>query len=149
HIASNLFTGSNKDMFFAINVRRPAQSSMPLASGVEIVNNTIVSANIAAIALADEYGNEPAGRRPLVQNNILGRQKHDICGLARTRTNVVVSGNACPGDRTGNPQLAAGGTPSAASGKLLADGTEDGSPATDLTGAKRTDPPAVGAFELP
>ena len=85
HVESSLFTGSNQDMFFAINVRDPAQSSVPLATGVEFVNNTIVSANIAAIVLADEYAKVPSDRRPLVQNNILGRQKHSLCDVARMR----------------------------------------------------------------
>ena len=85
HVESSLFTGSNPDMFFAVNVRQPAQSSVPLASGVEFVNNTIVSANIAAIVLADEYAKVPSDERPLIENNILGRQKHSLCGVARTR----------------------------------------------------------------
>ena len=103
HVESNLFTGSNKDMFFAVNVRYPAQGAVPLATGVEFVNNTIVSANIAAIVLADEYADVPSSRRPLVQNNILGRQKHSLCGVARTDANVVFSGQTCRGDRQGNP----------------------------------------------
>jgi hypothetical protein len=149
HVTSSLFTGSNKDMYFAINVRDPAQSQMPLATGVEIVNNTIVSANTAAIALADEYGKVPERSRPLVQNNILGRQKHDICDLARMRTNVVVNGDPCPGDRAGDPKLSAADRPTAASDALLGAGTVDAAPATDLAGRERADPPAVGAFELP
>jgi hypothetical protein len=149
HVTSSLFTGSNKDMYFAINVRDPAQSHMPLATGVEIVNNTIVSANTAAIALADEYGKVPERSRPLVQNNILGRQKHDICDLARMRTNVVVNGDPCPGDRAGDPKLSAADRPTAASDALLGAGTVDAAPATDLAGRERADPPAVGAFELP
>jgi hypothetical protein len=149
HVESSLFTGSNKDMFFAINVRDPAQSSVPLATGVEIVNNTIVSANIAAIVLADEYANAPPDQRPLVQNNILGRQKHALCDVARVRTNVVGSGTPCPGDRRGTPSLDGKGRPDAASASLLAHGTPDGAPATDVYGRKRADPPAIGAVELP
>lgn len=149
HVESSLFTGSNKDMFFAINVRDPAQSSVPLATGVEIVNNTIVSANIAAIVLADEYATAPRSRRPLVQNNILGRQKHPLCDVARVVTNVIGSGASCPGDRRGTPQLDGGGRPAAASASLLAHGTPDGAPATDLNGRKRGDPPTIGAAQLP
>ncbi len=149
HVESSLFTGSNKDMFFAINVREPAQSSVPLASGVEIVNNTIVSANIAAILVADGYAKFPSGDRPLVENNILGRQKHSLCGVARTLTNVIGSGASCPGDRRGAPSLDGNGRPSAASAPLLAHGTSDGAPATDMDGRKRADPPTVGAVELP
>ena len=148
HVESNLFTGSNKDMFFAVNVRYPAQGAVPLASGVEFVNNTIVSANIAAIVLADEYADVPSSRRPLVQNNILGRQKHSLCGVARTATNVVFSGQTCRGDRQGNPHLVAG-RPTKESSPLLADGTKQGAPATDITGRKRTSPPSIGAFNLP
>ena len=47
--------------------------------------------DLAAIVLADEYAQAPPDQRPLVQNNILGRQKHAICDVARVRTNVVVS----------------------------------------------------------
>ena len=87
HVESNLFTGSNKDMFFAVNVRYPAQGAVPLATGVEFVNNTIVSANIAAIVLADEYADVPSSRRPLVQNNILGRRStRSAASHARPRT---------------------------------------------------------------
>ena len=32
HVTSSVFTGSNKDMFFAVNVREPASSSVPLAT---------------------------------------------------------------------------------------------------------------------
>jgi hypothetical protein len=148
HVESSLFTGSNKDMFFAINVRDPAQSSVPLATGVEFVNNTIVSANIAAIVLADEYAKVPSDQRPLVQNNILGRQKHSLCGVARVVTNVIGSGASCPGDRRGTPSLDGKGRPAAASASLLAHGTSDGAPATDLNGHKRGDPPTIGAVEL-
>lgn len=148
HVESSLFTGSDKDMFFAILVRKPASSSIPLATGIEIVNNTIVSANIAAIVLADEYANLPRSQRPLVQNNILGRQKHALCALARTATNVVFSGESCSGDRQGNPHLTAG-KPTADSASLLAGGTKSGAPATDLTGRRRASPPAIGAYELP
>ncbi len=148
HVESNLFTGSNKDMFFAVNVRYPAQGAVPLATGVEFVNNTIVSANIAAIVLADEYADVPSSRRPLVQNNILGRQKHSLCGVARTATNVVFSGQTCRGDRQGNPHLIAG-RPTKESSPLLAGGTRQGAPATDITGRKRTSPPSIGAFNLP
>jgi hypothetical protein len=147
-VESSLFTGSNRDMFFAINVRRPAQSSVPLATGVELVNNTIVSANVAAIVLADEYAQMPSGQRPLVENNILGRQKHPLCGVARTLTNVIGTGPSCPGDRRGEPSLDGKGRPSAESASLLARGTRDGAPATDLYGSKRADPPTVGAVEL-
>ena len=148
HVESSLFTGSNKDMFFAINVREPAESSVPLASGIEFVNNTIVSANIAAIVLADAYAEQPASRRPLVQNNILGQQKHALCGVARVITNVVFSGATCPGDRQGNPHLLAG-RPTAESSPLLADGTQKGAPATDILGRKRSRPPSIGAYNLP
>jgi hypothetical protein len=149
HVESSLFTGSNQDMFFAINVRQPAQSSVPLATGVELVNNTIVSANIAAIVLADEYAKVPSDQRPLVENNVLGRQKHSLCGVARTLTDVIGSGASCPGDRRGTPSLDGDGHPSAASASLLARGTSDGAPATDMNGRKRADPPTVGAVELP
>jgi hypothetical protein len=149
HVYSNLFTGSNPDMFFAIELRTPAESAMPLADGVEIVNNTIVSANVAAITLADEYAKVPLSRRPLVENNILGLQKRNLCGVARMKTNVVEAGNACPGDRTGDAHLDSSYRPTAASAALLANGTSDGAPATDKAGKQRADPPAVGAFELP
>jgi hypothetical protein len=149
HVESNLFTGSNPDMFFAVNVRDPAQSSVPLASGVEFVNNTIVSANIAAIVLADEYAKVPASQRPLIENNILGRQKHPLCKVARTFSNVIGSGPSCPGDRRGTPSLDGKGSPSAASASLLARGTSDGAPDTDMHGRKRSDPPTIGAVELP
>ena len=148
HVESSLFTGSNKDMFFAILVRKPASSSIPLATGIELVNNTIVSANNAAILLADEYGDLPVDQRPLVQNNILGRQKHALCALARTATNVVFSGESCSGDRRGNPHLA-GGKPTADSSSLLAGGTKASAPKTDLAGRRRASPPAIGAYELP
>ena len=148
HVYSNLFTGENKDMYFAIQLRTPAESAMPVPDGVEIVNNTILSANAAALDIADEYAKLPASRRPLVENNILNLQKHDLCGLARTKTNVVEKGIACPGDRSGDVHLAADGRPTAASAALLAKGTAAGAPATDYAGKQRADPPAIGAFEL-
>ena len=140
-VSSSVFTGSNEDMYFAINVRKPASSSIPLATGVAFVNNTIVSANNAAIVLADEYADVPRSQRPLVGNNILGRQKHALCDVARTFSNVIVSGEGCPGDRMGDPQLDASGRPTAASAALLAGGKANGTPETDRTGAKRADPP--------
>jgi hypothetical protein len=147
-VSSSVFTGSNEEMFFAVNVRKPASSAVPLATGVAFVNNTIVSANIAAIVLAQEYANVPKSQRPLVGNNILGRQKHALCDVARTFTNVIVSGSGCQGDRSGDPRLDAAGRPTAASRALLAGGTRNGAPETDRSGAKRASPPAIGAFEL-
>lgn len=149
HVVSSVFTGSNKDMFFAINIRTPAESGTPVPAGIEIVNNTIVSANVAAITVADEYAKVPPDRRPLIENNILGLQKRNLCGVARMRTNVVESGNACPGDRTGDAQLDAAEKPTAASAALLAKGTAADAPATDAAGATRKAPPAIGAYELP
>jgi hypothetical protein len=148
-VSSSVFTGSNAEMFFAINVRKPASSSIPLATGVAFVNNTIVSANIAAIVLADEYADVPKSQRPLVGNNILGRQKRALCDVARTFTNVVVSGSGCRGDRDGDPHLDAAGRPTAASAAMLSGGTANGAPETDRSGAKRASPPAIGAYELP
>lgn len=149
HVVSSVFTGSNKDMFFAVNVREPASSSVPLATGIELVNNTIVSANIAAIVLADAYADLPEAQRPLVQNNVLGRQKHALCDVARTVTNVIASGTGCPGDRSGDPHLDGAGRPTAASSTLLARGTASGAPDTDRSGRTRASPPAIGAYELP
>jgi hypothetical protein len=148
-IESNLFTGSNPDMYFAIQLRTPAESQMTLPSDVTIVNNTIVSANAAAIVVADEYAKVPEAQRPLIENNILNLQKHDLCQLARTRTNVVESGSTCPGDRSGDAHLDSADRPTAASQALLAGGTAAGAPATDLAGKKRAAPPAIGAYELP
>jgi hypothetical protein len=147
-VISSLFTGSNEDMYFAILIRKPASSSIPLATGIELINNTIVSANNAAIVLAEEYADLPPEQRPLVQNNILGRQKHALCELARTATNVVFNGESCSGDRVGNPHVSAG-RPTADSAPLLAGGTRKGAPATDITGRRRASPPAIGAYELP
>ena len=65
--------------------------------------------NIAAIVLADEYADVPSSRRPLVQNNILGQQKNSLLTVARTATNVIFSGQTCPGDRHGDPHLVCGG----------------------------------------
>lgn len=147
-VSSSVFTGSNEDMFFAVNVRKPASPSIPLATGVAFVNNTIISANIAAIVLAEEYADLPRSQRPLVGNNILGRQKHPLCDVARTFSNVIVSGTGCAGDRSGDPRLDASGRPTAASATLLAGGKANGTPETDRTGARRADPPAIGAYEL-
>jgi hypothetical protein len=149
HVDSNVFTGSNKDMYFAIQVRTPAESGTPVPAGVEIVNNTIISANVAAITLADQYASVPETRRPLVQNNILGLQKRDLCDVARVRTNVVESGKTCPSDHRGDAHLDSTGKPTAASAALLAGGTAAGSPATDMAGKQRANPPAIGAYELP
>jgi pectate lyase len=148
HVYSNVFTGSNKDMYFAIQVRTPAQSATPVPAGIEIVNNTIVSANVAAITLADEYAKVPAARRPLVENNILGLQKRNLCDVARVRTNVVEKGLTCPGDHSGAAHLDGADKPTAASAKLLAGGTSAGAPATDRAGKRRANPPAIGAYEV-
>jgi hypothetical protein len=147
-VSSSVFTGSNKDMFFAVNVRAPASSSVPMATGVAFVNNTILSANIAAIVLADEYAGVPKSQRPLIENNILGRQKHALCDVARTVTNVIVSGTGCHGDRSGDPHLDGAGRPTAASSTLLGRGTANGAPDTDRAGRARANPPAIGAYEL-
>ena len=148
HVESSLFTGSNKDMFFAINVRDPAQSSVPLATGVEFVNNTIVSANIAAIVLADEYANVPADQRPLVQNNILGRQKHSLCDVARTVTNVDRQRRVLPGRSPRHPGASTARGARSRRSIAAAPRHASGAPATDLYGRKRGDPPSIGAVEL-
>ena len=150
HILSSLFTGSNADMYFAINVRDPAESKMPLASGVEIVNNTIVSANTAAITLADEYGKQPVSSRPLIQNNILGLpEARPLRRRPHAHERHRAAASPARGDRGGDPQLSATDRPTTASEALLGDGTADAAPATDLAGRERAAPPAVGAYELP
>ena len=147
--SSNVFTGSNKDMFFAVNVRDPASSSVPLATGVAFVNNTIVSANIAAIVLADEYANVPTSQRPLVENNILGRQKHALCdgrahGHERRRERPDL-----PRRPPGDPHLDAAGRPTAASRACSPTARRTARPRPICTARKRADPPAIGAYELP
>ena len=64
-------------------------------------------------------------------------------------TNVDRQRASCPGDRRGNPHLDGKGRPDRRLGPLLARGTSDGAPATDLNGRKRADPPTIGAVELP
>ena len=150
HVDSNLFTGSNKDMFFAVNVRTRPQSAVPLATGVEFVNNTIVSANIAAIVLADEYAKVPAIERPLVENNILGRQKHYALrrrahGHERRRGRQRLPGRSHAATRISTPPAGRRRRPRRCSPAARS----DGAPATDMTGRKRANPPAIGAFELP
>ena len=93
----------------------PAQSSVPLATGVEFVNNTIVSANIAAIVLADEYANVPSSQRPLVaeQHPRAARSTRSAASRARV-TNVIGSGASCPGIGAARPAWTARGAPTAA-----------------------------------
>ena len=151
HVESSLFTGSNKDMFFAINVREPAQSSVPLATGVEFVNNTIVSANIAAIVLADEYANVPSRPAAARRRTTSWAARSTRSATSRARvTNVIGSGASCPGDRRGTPEPGRQGAPRRPPRRRCSrSGTSDGAPATDLYGRKRGDPPAIGAVELP
>ena len=101
HVDSSLFTGSNKDMFFAINVRDPAAVVGSAGDRRRVRQQHD--------RLGQHRGDRPrrrvrggrADQRPLIQNNILGRQKHSLCDVARMVTNVIGSGATCPGDRRG------------------------------------------------
>ena len=87
-VTSSVFTGSNKDMFFAINVRKPASSSVPLATRVASSTTRSCPRTSPRSCSPTSTRTSRSRQRPLVRNNILGRQKHALCDVARTFSNV-------------------------------------------------------------
>ena len=99
-------------MFFAVNVRKPAPRLRSRWRPAWRSSTTRSSRRTSPRSCSPTSTRTcPRSQRPLVENNILGRQKHALCDVARTFTNVIVSGAGCPGDRSGNPHLDAAGPP--------------------------------------
>jgi hypothetical protein len=143
-VASNIFYGN---MPFAMQVG-PGNGLVPPASNVSIVNNTILSGTAGAIRLVPELAQLPVAQRPVIANNIEAVNKSGYCvPLARaTSHNLVMSGQPCPGDLTGNPDLGPSYEPTRASAKVIGQADPQYAPPTDYYGHPRGAHPDIGAI---
>jgi hypothetical protein len=143
-VASNIFYGN---MPFAMQVG-PGNGLVPPASNVSIVNNTIMSGTAGAIRLVPELSQLPVAQRPLIANNIEAVNKSGYCApLARaTSHNLVVSGQPCAGDLTGDAYLGPSYEPTRASVKVIGQADPQYAPATDYYGHPHGARPDIGAI---
>jgi hypothetical protein len=143
-VASNIFYGN---MPFAMQVG-PGNGLVPPASNVSIVNNTILSGTAGAIRLVPELAQLPVEQRPVIANNIEAVNKSGYCApLARaTSKNLVMSGQPCPGDLTGDASLGAAYQPTRTSVKVIGQADPQYAPATDYYGHPHGVHPDIGAI---
>jgi hypothetical protein len=141
-VASNIFYG---DMYFAVEIG-PGNGSVPAARNVSIVNNTILSGSAAAVRLSSEVLQLPVEQRPLVANNIEAVSKGEICPLAHTSRNLVVSGKPCAGDLTGPANLGPTYEPTSSSSKLIGQADPQYAPTSDFFGHAHGALPDIGAI---
>jgi hypothetical protein len=144
NVASNIFYGN---MPFAMQVG-PGNGLVPPASNVSIVNNTILSGTAGAIRLVPELAQLPVAQRPVIANNIEAVNSSGYCApRARTTSrNLVVSGQPCPGDLTGNPALGPLYQPTSASVKVIGQADPRYAPPTDYVGHPHGVHPDIGAI---
>ncbi len=124
---------------------------------VDIINNTILSGaprpghHPLSIVVSHRYLGLKKSWRPLIVNNILGKQLSWWLVCPRVRLfshNVVESGRGCRGsDVVGDPMLNAQERPTAASALLINKADRAYAPIFDLTGHRRRGPPDIGAYE--
>jgi len=124
---------------------------------VDIINNTILSGSprpdhdSLSIVVSHRYLGLKRAWRPLIANNILGKQLSPnlVCPrVRRSSHNVVERGAACGNsDVVGDPLLNARERPTAASALLIDKANPLYAPIFDLLGHRRRGPPDIGAYE--
>jgi hypothetical protein len=145
YIANNLFDGG--PMAYSVRVADVITPGLQPPTHVTIVNNTILSGTVSAVALSDLYASVPLQARPLVANNILSTLTPKNCGLGRFDSNLTQAGAACPHNDAGPANLDPSYIPTPLS--VLVDGLADPTlaPALDGDGHPRGQHPDRGAFQ--
>jgi Right handed beta helix region len=131
------------------------KAALRVPHDVDIINNTILSGSpfhgSLSIVVSHRYLGLKRAWRPLVANNILGKQLSPnlVCPrLRRSTHNVIEQGVACgTTDVVGDPLLSARERPTAASDLLIDKANPTYAPIFDLSGHRRRGPPDIGAYE--
>lgn len=145
-IVSNLFRGEAGRYAIEVVGGQPVKSG--LIRNVSIVNNTILSGRLAALAIGPGWDAVSASARPLVANNIFGIIKTNVCPRAVFVANVVDRGHtSCDGLRKATLGLDASGAPTKASTAIVNKADARYAPKTDLYGHLRNGRPDIGAIE--
>jgi hypothetical protein len=145
-ILSNIFHG---DMNYAIRVGVGQKSRVGAPRETVIANNTILAGRTSAIWLTDPWEQAPVEQRPVIANNILAMSARELCGRARTFSNLVFKGAPCgPSDRVGRAQLDASAAPLPGSTLVIDRADPAYAPASDYYGRSRRGPPDLGAIEF-
>jgi hypothetical protein len=133
------------------------KAALRVPHDVDIINNTILSGSprpdhdSLSIVVSHRYLGLKRAWRPLIANNILGKQLSPnlVCPrLRRSTHNVIEQGVACgTTDVVGDPLLSARERPTAASDLLVDKANPAYAPIFDLSGHRRRGPPDIGAYE--
>lgn len=115
---------------------------------VDVVNNTMLSGHNTAVYLNEPWADVPAGKRPLVANNVFAEQRGAHCERARFVSNLAEEGTECPGIQIGPPNLDPDGLPTPRSTLVIDRADPRYAPPTDFFGRGRFGPPDRGAFEF-
>jgi hypothetical protein len=133
------------------------KAALRVPHDVDIINNTILSGSprpdhdSLSIVVSHRYPGLKRAWRPLIANNILGKQLSPslVCPrLRRSTHNVVEQGVACGStDVVGDPLLNDRERPTAASELVIDKANPLYAPIFDLLGHRRRGPPDIGAYE--
>jgi hypothetical protein len=133
------------------------KAALRVPHDVDIINNTILSGSprpdhdSLSIVVSHRYLGLKRAWRPLIANNILGKQLSPnlVCPrLRRSSHNVLEQGVACgTTDVVGDPLLNVRERPTAASELVIDKANPLYAPIFDLLGNRRRGPPDIGAYE--
>jgi hypothetical protein len=144
-VASNVFAGDGG--LFAIRIGGGTGAGVGLPRRIAVVNNTVLSGTVSALAISSGWHTTPPSARPLVANNVFAVQARRSCALGRFSSNVAETGTACAGGAVGPAQLDSAGRPTSTSALVIDKADPRYAPARDFTGAMRRGRPDRGAFE--
>jgi hypothetical protein len=143
-IVSNYFSGDAG--LFGIKI---GDSKVNLMSRIAVINNTVISGDIAGLQIEPRWKTRPFDQRPLVANNIFFKMSWSaVCGHGQFFSNLTMSGVACAGGQAGPANLGIDGHPTATSSLVIDRADSTYAPLGDYFGSGRVGPPDRGAFEF-
>jgi hypothetical protein len=144
-IASNVFSGDAG--VFAVRIGGGTGGGVGLPGRIAVVNNTILSGTVSAVAISSGWHGAAPSARPLVANNIFATSGRRNCALGRFSSNLAERGAACAGGEVGPARLDSAGRPTRASALVIDRAHPRYAPARDFAGSVRRGRPDRGAFE--
>jgi parallel beta helix pectate lyase-like protein len=143
-IESNYFSGDAG--LFGLKI---GDDKIGLMSRISVVNNTIMSGDIAALQIERGWRNRPLGERPRVANNVFAIMSWpSVCRVGQFFSNLTITGVACKGGEIGPAKLGPDGRPTAGSSLVIDNADSTYAPLTDYSRSGRLGPPDRGAFEF-
>jgi parallel beta helix pectate lyase-like protein len=143
-IESNYFSGDAG--LFGVKI---GDSKLWLMKRISVINNTIMSGNIAAVQIEPGWKRRPQSERPRVANNVFRRMSwSSVCRHGQFSSNLTMTGAACADGQAGPANLGIDGRPTAESRLLIDKADWRYAPLSDYFGSARVGPPDRGAVEF-